>query len=87
MVLELCLPGQPFVDIDPSRHSQSFQSRQLPSSTSNLHHGYLTASWWSHLGEFMSEFQISLKIPTQLTLPPLRANDHFLMEEFCRAGY
>ena len=78
-ILDLGLPGTPFF------HGPTPLGSGTPRPTQqslSLSPAYVTPCWWSHLSQFMLEFDISLQISDSLQLPCLRSNDSFLMDHF-----
>ena len=81
-ILDLSLSRLPFFDFPPSevpsRHPHFFLTTAL---------SYVTPCWWSHLGSFLIEYDITLRTTEDLPLPSLRLNDTFLMNAFILAGF
>ena len=83
-ILDLGLPGTPlFLGSTLSASNNPSNTQQLLSLSS----AYVTPCWWSHLSQFLLEYDISLQTPDILQLPSLRCNSSFLMDRFIQSGY
>ena len=82
-ILDLGLPGTPlFHGSTPFESNTTSNTQQLLSCSS----AYVTPCWWSHLSQFLLEYDISLRISDTLQIPCLRLNDSFLMDHFIQSG-